>query len=173
LAKFVIAKSGCYRHSFGVYFLTLAKQLRFFFLSSNGSYVELRIGKMNATYVMYIAKLRNGSKRVKNVSKQFRERVKMERERESTHTKRIEVEMFLLSKDIHPFIMRDFWSSFLSLPFFNTFSFFLFLSLFFSALSLYFGILKIFEEKTNFKFFFGWDGSGYTMNMKMGELQVY
>jgi hypothetical protein len=28
--------------------------------------------------------------------------------------------------------------------------------------------LKIFEEKTNFKKKFGWDGSGYTMNMKMG-----
>jgi hypothetical protein len=58
--------------------------------------------------------------------------------------------------------MRDFWSSFLS--FFNTFYFLPFL-----ALSLYFVILKIFEEKTNFKFFFGWDGSGYTMNMKMGS----
>jgi hypothetical protein len=77
-------------------------------------------------------------KESKNVSKQFRERVKMERERESTHAKRFEVEMFLLSKDIHPFIMRDFWSSFLSLPFFNTFSFFSFsLSLFFSSVSLF------------------------------------
>ncbi len=62
--------------------------------------------------------------------------------------------------------MRDFWSSFLS--FFNTFYFLPFL-----ALSLYFGILKIFEEKTNFKFFFGWDGSGYTMNMKVGQLRIY
>jgi hypothetical protein len=33
--------------------------------------------------------------------------------------------------------------------------------------------LEIFEEKTNFKFFFGWDGSGYTMNMKVDELWIY
>jgi hypothetical protein len=56
--------------------------------------------------------------------------------------------------------MRDFWSSFLSLSLFL-------------APSLYFGILKIFEEKPNFKLFFGWDGSGYTINMKTGELQIY
>jgi hypothetical protein len=55
--------------------------------------------------------------------------------------------------------MRDFWSSFLSLSLL--------------APSLYFVILKIFEKKQNFKLFFGWDGSGYTMNMKMGELQIY
>jgi hypothetical protein len=46
---------------------------------------------------------------------------------------------------------------------------FLFILSLFSALSLYFGILKIVEEKTNFKFFFGWDGSGYNMNMKWGS----
>jgi hypothetical protein len=65
--------------------------------------------------------------------------------------------------------MTVFWSSFL---FFHYFFPFYFLSIFslFSALSLYFGILKIFEEKTNFKFFFGWDASGYTINMKVGEL---
>jgi hypothetical protein len=42
------------------------------------------IRKKNATYVMYIAKLRDGSKRVKNFfQKQFSGRVKMEREREN------------------------------------------------------------------------------------------
>jgi hypothetical protein len=33
--------------------------------------------------------------------------------------------------------------------------------------------MEIFEEKMNFKFFFGWDGSGYTMNMKVEELRIY
>jgi hypothetical protein len=33
--------------------------------------------------------------------------------------------------------------------------------------------MEIFEEKTNFKFFLGWDGSGYTMNMKVEELRIY
>jgi hypothetical protein len=42
----------------------------------------------------------------------------MERGREWTHAKRFEVEMFLLSKDIHPFIMRDFWRSFLFISLF-------------------------------------------------------
>jgi hypothetical protein len=67
------------------------------------------------------------------------------------------------------FILRDFWSSFLS----QFFLFVSFLFIIFSAPSLYLEILKIFEEKTNFKFFFGRDGSGYTMNMKVGELQIY
>jgi hypothetical protein len=48
---------------------------------------------------MYIIKLRDGSKRVKK-SKQFRERVKMERERERTHVKGFEVEMFFSSLKI-------------------------------------------------------------------------
>ncbi len=78
--------------------------------------------------------------------------------------------IFLLSKDIHPFILRDL--ELFSLSSFQ-YIFFFFFSLLFSAPSLYFGILKIFEEKTNFKFFFGWDGSGYTMNMKVGQLRIY
>jgi hypothetical protein len=85
------------------------------------------IGKNIATYVIYIAKLRDGFKRVtKFFSNQFRGRVKMKREREWTHTKRFEVEIFFSSNDIHPFIMRDvleLFSLFLFLSFFNTFSF--------------------------------------------------
>jgi hypothetical protein len=50
------------------------------------------IGKKIATYVIYIGNLRDGSKRVTNLfSNQFRERVKMERGREWTHTKIFEV----------------------------------------------------------------------------------
>jgi hypothetical protein len=41
------------------------------------------IGKKSATYVMYIVKLRDGSKRVKIFFKQFRKKVKMERKREN------------------------------------------------------------------------------------------
>ncbi len=67
--------------------------------------------------------------------------------------KRVEIKMFSSSKDIHPFIMRDFWSSFLS----QFFLFVSFLFIIFSAPSLYLEILKIFEEKTNFNFFWmGW-----------------
>jgi hypothetical protein len=47
--------------------------------------------------------------------------------------------------------------------------FLLLFSLSLSAPSLYFRILKIVEEKTNFNFFFGRDQSDYTMNMKMGS----
>jgi hypothetical protein len=59
------------------------------------------------------------------------------------------------------------------------FFFFSFLSLFqyFLALSLYFGddqgTLKIFEEKNKLQKYFGWDGSAYNMNMKVGELRIY
>jgi hypothetical protein len=59
------------------------------------------IGKKIETYVMYITKLRDGSKRVtKFFSNQFRERDKMEREREWTHAKRFEVEIFFSSLKI-------------------------------------------------------------------------
>jgi hypothetical protein len=44
------------------------------------------IGKKIAIYDMYVAKLRDGSK-MKFFSHQFRERVKMEREREWTYAK--------------------------------------------------------------------------------------
>jgi hypothetical protein len=110
-------------------------------------------------------------KESRNFSKQFRERVKMERGRENgLIQKDLKLKYFYLSKNIHPFIMRLLELSLSLTLFFNTFSF-LFLS--FSAPSLYFGILKIFEEKINFKFLFGWDGSGYTKNMKIGEMQIY
>jgi hypothetical protein len=68
-------------------------------------------------------------KESRKISNQFRERVKMEREREWTHAKIFEVEMFFSSKDIHSFILRDFQSSFLSL----FFQYFFFFSLFFSS----------------------------------------
>jgi hypothetical protein len=62
---------------------------------------SLGIGKKIATYAMYIANLRDGSKRVtKFFSNQFRERVKMEKEREWTHTKRFEFEIFFSSLKI-------------------------------------------------------------------------
>jgi hypothetical protein len=75
----------------------------------------------------------------------------MEREREWTHAKRFNVGMFLPSLKIFvPLLWETFWSSFLFLSFFNTFSF--------SAPSLYFGILKIFEEtnKLQISLWMGW-----------------
>jgi hypothetical protein len=82
--------------------------------------------------------------------------------------KYLKFKMFFSSKDIHSLYYEIlFGALFFSLLFFNT------SSLFFSAPSLYFRILKLFQEKTNFKFFFGWVGSGYTMNMKVGELWIY
>jgi hypothetical protein len=98
-------------------------------------------------------------KELRNFSKQLRERVKKEREREWTHAKGFEVEIFFSSLKIFiPLLFETFGALF---------------SLFFSAPSLYFGILKIFEEKPNFKVFFGWGGRGYTMNTKIGEMQIY
>jgi hypothetical protein len=120
---------------------------------------------------MYIAKLRGGSKRV---TKFFQ--INLEKEikwkgRENGLTKKdLKLKFFLLSKDIHPFILR--LSEIFSFSLFsNTFSFSF--SLCFLAPSLYFGILQIFEEKTNIKILFRWDGSGYTVNMKVGEVQIY
>jgi hypothetical protein len=72
----------------------LTKQLLFFFLSSKGIWSS-GIGKKIATYDMYIAKLRDGSKRVKNLfSNQFREKAKMEGEREWNHTKELKLKCF-------------------------------------------------------------------------------
>jgi hypothetical protein len=103
---------------------------------------------------------KNGSKRVNNFfQNNLEKRIKMEREREWTHTKRFKVKMFFSSLKIFIPLL---WETFGALFFLS-----------FSARSLYFGILKIFEEKTNFKLFFGWDGSAYTMNMKVEELQIY
>jgi hypothetical protein len=65
------------------------------------------IGKKIAVYDMYVAKLRDGSK-MKFFSHQFRERVKMEREREWTYAKNWSWNVFFLFKDIHPFMLRDF-----------------------------------------------------------------
>jgi hypothetical protein len=123
-----------------------------------------RIDKKIVTYVIHIAKLRDGSKRVmKFFSNQFREMLKMEREREWTHPKDLKLKYFSPLYRYSSLYYESLLSSFLS-PFFNTFS------LIFSAPSVYFGIFTIFEEKTNLKFFFVRDGSGYTMNMKVGEL---
>jgi hypothetical protein len=55
--------------SFGVCFLTLAQQLFFFFLSSKALYVKLMDKEKNPTYVMYIARLSDCSKRVKKIFK--------------------------------------------------------------------------------------------------------
>jgi hypothetical protein len=46
------------------------------------------IGKKNATYVMCIGKLRDGSKRSRKFLKQFRRRVKMKRKRENGLTQK-------------------------------------------------------------------------------------
>jgi hypothetical protein len=63
--------------------------------------VELRDREKDCNLCHYIANLRDGSKRVtKFFSNQFRERVKMEKEREWTHTKRFEFEIFFSSLKI-------------------------------------------------------------------------
>jgi hypothetical protein len=49
---------------------------------------------------MYIAKLRDGSNESRNLSKQFKEWVKMEREGKWTHPKRFEVRIFFSSLKI-------------------------------------------------------------------------
>jgi hypothetical protein len=154
------------RHLFGVCFLTLAQQLFFFFLSTKGWYVELRDRKKeyNLGHVGWIQKSQEIFQN--NLEKGLRWK---EGEKMDSYKKIWSWNIFISLKIFIP-LLWDFWSSLSLTLFFNTFSF-LFLS--FSAPSLYFGILKIFEEKINFKFLFGWDGSGYTKNMKIGEMQIY
>jgi hypothetical protein len=67
-------------------------------------------------------------KESRKISNQFRERVKMEREREWTHAKIFEVEMFFSSKR-YPFLYFERLSKLFSFSFFSIL--FLFLSLFF------------------------------------------
>jgi hypothetical protein len=60
--------------------------------------------------------------------------------------------------------------SFFSIPFL------FFLQYFFSYVSLFCGWLRDFKNiwgENKLKIFFRWDGSSYTMNMKVGELWVY
>jgi hypothetical protein len=113
--------------------------------------------------VMYIAKLKDGLKRVKKTFSMTLERVfEMVWWRGwKSHQKEIfEVEVFFSSQNIDfSFIWRDSWSFFsLFFPFslfFNTFS----LSPFFYAPSLEdLGVLMIFEEKNHFfkNFLFKW-----------------
>jgi hypothetical protein len=89
-------------------------------------------------------------------SKQFRIRVKAERKREKmdSHKNIWSSNIFLLSRNIHPFF-QYFFSSSISL---------------FSEWLMDFG--DIWGEN-KLQIFFGWDESGYTMNMKVVELLVY
>jgi hypothetical protein len=49
---------------------------------------------------------------------------------------------------------------------------FYFLFVFSSSVSLFWDFENIWGEN-KLQFFFGWDGSGYTMNMKVGQLRIY
>jgi hypothetical protein len=111
---------------------------------------SLGIGKKIATYAMYIANLRDGSKRVtKFFSNQFRERVKMEKEREWTHTKRFEFEIFFSSLKI---FVPLFWETFEDLFFLSFFSIpFLFLS-FYELCLFIFGFWKYLRRKQTSNF---------------------
>jgi hypothetical protein len=102
-------------------------------------------------------------------SKQFRIRVKAERKREKmdSHKNIWSSNIFLLSRNIHPFFMR----------LLELFSFSLFFQYFFSSsISLFSEWLMDFGDiwgENKLQIFFGWDESGYTMNMKVVELLVY
>jgi hypothetical protein len=129
----------------------------------------------NATHVMYIAMLRDCSKRVMKLSKWFGKgfEIGVMEEREWTQTKKNwSGNVFLLYKNWIPFLMWDFWSTSFSLSFFQ--HLFFFLPLFYSSLFIRGwtqGLLKISKEKTNLQSFFGWDECGYTMNMKWGSFR--
>jgi hypothetical protein len=118
------------------------------------------IVKKNITHVMYIAILRDGSKRVMKLSKWFGKgfEIGVMEERENGLTqKRIDVEMFFSSIKIDPSphvrLLELIFLSFSTLIFFlHLFSFLL--HLFIRGWT--WGLLKIFKEKTKL----------YTMNMK-------
>jgi hypothetical protein len=130
----------------------------------------------NATHVMYIAMLRDCSKRVMKLSKWFGKGFEigvMEERENGLRQKRIEVEMCFSSIKIESLSSCETFGALLSLfLFFNTyFSFSLF---FYSSLFIWGwtqGLLKISKEKTNLQSFFGWDECGYTMNMKWGSFR--
>jgi hypothetical protein len=97
-----------------------------------------RIDKKIVTYVIHIAKLRDGSKRVmKFFSNQFREMLKMEREREWTHPKDLKLKYFSPLYRYSSLYYESLLSSFLSLLFSI-----LFLS-FFSSVCLFWDFYNI------------------------------